>query len=78
MLNLLRKFKSNFRFYKRSKKPNLKLIKLKLLRSLWSIIYSNNEADIYETNLMRRLAGLLYIDSSTMGDIKDRIKNEKL
>ena len=51
--------------------------KIKIIESLWSIIYSNNEADIYETNLMRRLAGLLYIDSSTMGDIKDRIKKEK-
>ena len=40
--------------------------------------YSNNEADIYETNLMIRLAGLLYIDSSTMGDIKGRIKKKKL
>ena len=48
--------------------------KIKIVEALWSIIYSNNEADIYETNLMRRLAGLLYIDSSTMGDIKDRIK----
>ena len=52
--------------------------KIKIVEALWSIIYSNNEADIYETNLMRRLAGLLYIDSSTMGDIKDRIKKEKL
>ena len=52
--------------------------KIKIIEALWSIIYSNNEADIYETNLMRRLAGLLYIDSSTMGDIKDKIKNEKL
>ena len=51
--------------------------KIKIIEALWSIIYSNNEADIYETNLMRRLAGLLYIDSSTMGDIKDRIKKEK-
>ena len=51
--------------------------KIKIIESLWSIIYSNNEADIYETNLMRRLAGLLYIDSSTMGVIKDRIKKEK-
>ena len=42
--------------------------KIKIIEALWSIIYSNNEADIYETNLMRRLAGLLYIDSSTMGD----------
>ena len=52
--------------------------KIKIIEALWSIIYSNNEADIYETNLMRRLSGLLYIDSSTMGDIKDRIKKEKL
>ena len=52
--------------------------KVKIIEALWSIIYSNNEADIYETNLMRRLAGLLYIDSSTMSGIKDKIKNEKL
>ena len=52
--------------------------KIKIIKALWSIIYSNNEADIYETNLMRRLAGLLYIDSSTMGDIKDKIKKQKL
>jgi len=52
--------------------------KIKIVEALWSIIYANNEADIYETNLMRRLAGLLYIDSSTMGDIKDKIKKEKL
>ena len=52
--------------------------KIKIIEALWSIIYSNNEADIYEANLMRRLAGLLYIDSSKMGDIKERIKKEKL
>ena len=52
--------------------------KIKIIETLWSIIYSNNEADIYETNLMRRLAGLLYIDSSTMGDIKDKIKKKKI
>ena len=52
--------------------------KIKIIEALWSIIYSNNEADIYETSLMRRLAGLLYIDSSTMGDIKDKIKKKKL
>ena len=52
--------------------------KIKIVESLWSIIYSNKEADIYETNLMRRLAGLLYIDNKTMGDIKERIKNQKL
>ncbi len=48
--------------------------KIKIVESLWSIIYSNKDADIYETNLMRRLAGLLYIDNKTMGDIKEKIK----
>ena len=48
--------------------------KIRIIESLWKIIYSNNQADIYETNLMRRLGGLLYIDSKTMGDIKERIK----
>ena len=48
--------------------------KIKIVEALWSIIYSNQDADIYETNLMRRLAGLLYIDSKTMGDIKSKIK----
>ena len=52
--------------------------KIKIIESLWSIIYSNKDADIYETNLMRRLAGLLYIDSKTMGYIKDKIKNDNL
>ena len=50
--------------------------KIKIIEALWKIIYSNQNADIYETNLMRRLAGLLYIDSKIMGDIKERIKSE--
>ena len=50
--------------------------KIKIVEALWSIIYSNEDADMYETNLMRRLAGLLYIDSKTMGDIKHKIKIE--
>ena len=48
--------------------------KIRIIESLWKIIYSNNDADIYETNLMRRLAGLLYIDAKTMGDLKEKIK----
>ena len=48
--------------------------KIRIVESLWKIIYSNNDADIYETNLMRRLAGLLYIDAKTMGDLKEKIK----
>ena len=52
--------------------------KIKIVETLWQIIYSNKEADIYETNLMRRLAGLMYIDNKTMGVIKDKIKKENL
>ena len=52
--------------------------KIKIIKTLWKIIFSNKEADIYETNLMRRLAGLLYIDSKIMGDIKEQIKNENI
>ena len=50
--------------------------KIRIVEALWSIIYSNQNADIYETNLMRRLAGLLYIDSKTMGDIKSKINRK--
>jgi len=52
------------------------LEKKKVIESLWKIIYSNDEADIYETNLMRRLTGLLYIDSKTMGEIKEKVKKQ--
>ena len=52
--------------------------KIKIIKTLWRIIYSNNEADIYETSLMRRLSGLLYIDNKIMGDIKEEIKKEIL
>ena len=50
--------------------------KIQIIEALWKIIYSNKEADMYETSLMRRLGGLLYIDSKTMGSIKDKIKKE--
>ena len=50
--------------------------KIKIIEALWQIIYSNNEADMYETSLMRRLGGLLYIDSKIMGDIKEKIKKK--
>ncbi len=50
--------------------------KKEIIESLWRIIYSNKEADVYETNLMRRLAGLMYIDNKVMGNIKEKIKKE--
>ena len=50
----------------------------KIIKNIWSIILSDGTSDIYEENLMRRLAGLLYLDSKTMGDIKiDIQKNQK-
>ena len=50
--------------------------KIRIIESLWKIIYSDDSADIYETNLMRRLAGLLYIDPKIMGDLKEKVKRE--
>ena len=50
--------------------------KIKIVESLWKIIYSDDSADMYETNLMRRLAGLLYIDAKTMGDLKEKVKGK--
>ena len=50
--------------------------KIEIVETLWQIIYSNKEADMYETSLMRRLGGLLYIDNKIMGDIKEKIKRK--
>ena len=50
--------------------------KIEIIETLWRIIYSNKDADIYETNLMRRLAGLMYIDNKIMGSIQEKIKKE--
>ncbi len=44
--------------------------KKEIVKNVWTIILSDNSSDIYEENLMRRLAGLLYIDDKTMGEIK--------
>ena len=49
--------------------------KIKIIKSLWKIIYSDDKSDMYETNLMRRIAGLLYIEDKTMGDIKEEMRN---
>tara|TARA_B100001540_G_C15533631_1_gene518101 strand:- start:50 stop:478 length:429 start_codon:yes stop_codon:yes gene_type:complete len=48
--------------------------KIKIVEALWKIIYADNISDMYEVSLMRRLTGLLYLDSKIVGDIKDRIK----
>jgi len=51
--------------------------KLIIIEALWSIIYSDRDADMYEENLMRRLSGLLYLDKTAVGDIKRKFKNLK-
>ena len=52
--------------------------KIKIVESLWEIIYSDDQSDIYEANLMRRLTGLLYLDNKVVGNIKEKIiKNIK-
>tara|TARA_B100001769_G_C21548319_1_gene312685 strand:- start:88 stop:522 length:435 start_codon:yes stop_codon:yes gene_type:complete len=51
-----------------------------IIEALWNIIYSDKNADIYESNLMRRLSGLLYLDNRVVGDIKEKVlkKNDLL
>ena len=51
--------------------------KIIVIEALWNIIYSDKNADMYETNLMRRLSGLLYLDPKIVGDIKAKIENKK-
>lgn len=50
--------------------------KTKLIEALWKIIFSDNKADMYESSLMRRLAGLLYLENKTVGEIKEQIKKK--
>ena len=49
--------------------------KIKIVEVLWNIIYSDGSADIYENSLMRRLTGLLYLDTKLVGDIKKKVIN---
>ena len=60
-------------FTREVKNKNIEEKKI-VIEALWSIIYSDKNADIYETNLMRRLSGLLYLDTKVVGDIKEKIK----
>ena len=51
--------------------------KMIVIEALWNIIYSDENADMYETNLMRRLSGLMYLDPKVVGDIKEKIKSNQ-
>ena len=50
--------------------------KIKIIETLWNIIYSDNNLDMYESNFMRRLTGLLYLDNKIVGNIKEKIKKK--
>ena len=50
--------------------------KIVIVEALWKIIFSDGTSDMYESNLMRRLTGLLYLDNKIVGDIKNKIKNK--
>ncbi len=63
-------------FTKEVKNKNIDEKKI-VIEALWNIIYSDDDADIYETNLMRRLSGLLYLDPKVVGDIKEKIKSKQ-
>ena len=51
--------------------------KILIVETLWRIILSDGKSDIYENNLMRRLAGLLYLDDKVVGETKIKILNKK-
>ena len=50
--------------------------KVMVVESLWRIIFSDGSSDMYESNFMRRLTGLLYLNNRMVGDIKEKIKKE--
>ena len=50
--------------------------KKEVIKNIWTIILSDGNSDMYEENLMRRLAGLLYIDDKTIGEIKLNIQSK--
>jgi len=52
-----------------------KNLKIKIVEILWNIIYSDNNPDMYENSLMRRLTGLLYLDPKVVGDLKEKVIN---
>ena len=51
--------------------------KIIIVETLWKIILSDGKSDIYENNLMRRLAGLLYLDDKVIGETKVKVLNKK-
>ena len=59
-------------------KNSEKNFRLKILEVLWKIIYSDGVLDMYESGLMRKLSGLLYVSDKEAGDIKQLIIKSKI
>ena len=51
--------------------------KILIVETLWRILLSDGKSDVYENNLMRRLAGLLYLDDKIVGETKIKVLNNK-
>ena len=49
--------------------------RLKIIEIIWKIVYSDNSKDNYESNLVRKICGLLYVSDKDSGIIKTKIKN---
>jgi len=61
-------------FTKEIKKYSMEF-KLKIVEIIWKIVYSDGISDDYESNLIRRICGLLYISDKDNGIIKAKVKN---
>tara|TARA_B100000686_G_scaffold340428_1_gene416100 strand:+ start:3053 stop:3481 length:429 start_codon:yes stop_codon:yes gene_type:complete len=51
--------------------------RMKIIEILWKIVYSDGSSDDYESNLIRRVCGLLYISDKESGMIKLKVKNQQ-
>ena len=60
-------------FTKEIKKYSMEF-KLKIVEIIWKIVYSDGTSDDYESNLIRRICGLLYISDKDNGIIKAKVK----
>ena len=61
--------------FTREIKKNSMEFRLKIIEILWKIVYSDGSSDSYESNLIRRVCGLLYISDIDNGTIKLKVKN---
>ena len=61
--------------FTREIKKNSMEFRLKIIEILWKIVYSDGSSDTYESNLIRRVCGLLYVSDRDSGMIKLKVKN---